>query len=119
MNPIIFWVLFVLLALTAIWKLLRRNHAYVEDHEYLQLLSFTEWKQTKKLQKEMQKLKGGSVEFIEVLHALRRLEEQGLTEHKDSVDDDGQIREFRRVSGGKRAPSQPTENVPDLVLQPA
>lgn len=96
--------LYIALALILVWKFLRRNHAEVDKYEYLEVLSYTEWKAGRTIRKELEKLKGGYLGGVEVYHNLAELAEEGLVEFRDLEDEDGKLREFRKKPGGRRTP---------------
>lgn len=89
-------------------KLFCRRHAVVGRYDYLYVLSFTEWKAGRQVKIEMEQKHHGWLSYSDVYLALRKLEEDGLVEHRDELEDfedDGQViklprRDFRKKPGG-------------------
>ena len=106
----------IVIILILIWKLLTRNHAYVEMDEYLDVLSFTEWKTVRQIKKDLQRIKGGYLNNREVIANLCKLEDEGLIERRVTVGGlDGTMtkkHEFRRKPGGRK------EKLPDIIPEP-
>lgn len=69
--------------LLLIWKLAaRRKHANVQKCDYLDVLSYQVWKPGRNIKRELEKMMGGRLSYVEVYEALASLEEDGLVERK-------------------------------------
>ena len=73
---------FIFLILILLWKFLMRKHAVVGTYDYLEVLSYHVWKPGRQIKKEMEKLKGGWLSYVEVYQALAHLEDEGFVERR-------------------------------------
>lgn len=97
--------------------LLTRKHACVDQYEYLEVLSLTQWKQGATIKTELEKLKGGYLTMLEIYVNLSKLEDGGLIERRNILYEEimgmtvGPIPEFRKKPGGRRAPPEKREAI--------
>lgn len=113
------WVVSVACVLIGIYKFITRWFVDVDKYEWLDILDYEQWKRGRDLCHEMEELKGGWISYATVYIAMDHLEEEGLVEHKDSSDEHGPLREFRKKSGGRRVrrdkPLETPRTVPKFV----
>lgn len=114
----------VLLVLILLWKFLMRKHAVVETYDYLEVLSYHIWKRGRQIKKEIENIKNGWLNDVEVYQALSNLEDEGLVErrHVDEEVDEVKITEFRLTSSGIRRKHEYEESEAmrtSLVARPA
>lgn len=74
----------------------------ISDYQFLDALSFSEWRKGREVAKRLEKMYGGHMSYGRLYTTLSRLEEEGLVEHREGKDDCGPWKEFRKIGGGKR-----------------
>ncbi|MDP1694054.1 MAG: helix-turn-helix transcriptional regulator [Candidatus Woesearchaeota archaeon] len=80
--------------------------------EIYSVLSFTEWKNGRAIKEELDKFhkvedrRFRQVSYGSLYTKLRRLVEEGWAEVRDSEDEDGRIREYKRYTGKLRIPDK-------------
>jgi hypothetical protein len=127
MNPVLFWMIGGAIIFALIIIVAYSDHAKVDRYEYLEVLSFTEWKSGRDIKLELEKRNNGWLGYGEVYINLSHLQEEGLVERQtvtEILECDGRMKtirvaEFRRKSGGRRKPETEEKTPGGLVLEPA
>jgi len=117
----VLWIFFGIFAgTTFVWKFLHRKQAIVDRYEYLEILSFQEWKAGRLIKKEMEGLKGGWIDSGTFYIDLYLLEEEGLVERRlvSNISPGPDLHEFRKKIGGKRKKREETRPFFSPVFQP-
>jgi hypothetical protein len=101
-----------------------RHLAEISKYEYLELLSFTEWKSDRQIKEEMFAIKGGWITVLHVNHAMMLLLDEDLVEISGTDDPTGINKTliiYRRKShgGGIRDPEEDDETEMDFIFKPA
>lgn len=94
----------VIITIILLWKFLRRKYVSVDKYEYIELMSFEEWKPGLRIRKEMEAKKSGLIDAGTFYIRMMELEEEGLIERRMIEDEPSQIVlcNFRKKKGGRR-----------------
>lgn len=79
------WTLYLMIGVSVLLAVITyatRTYVYVEAFEYLQVLSYHEWKSVRDIRHEMQKIKGGRINPGSVYDALEFLKSEGCVESR-------------------------------------
>lgn len=104
MNKL-WWLWIVSLTVYFLWKFIHRNNAVVDRYEYLEIMSFQEWKLGRLIKKEMEKKKSGWIDSGIFYISMMELEDEGLIERRlgeSMYPGTLSPHEFRKKIGGKR-----------------
>ncbi len=79
-----------------------RHRGGLSIYDYMTVLRTTEWKAGRQVQRDMLRYFRVNLSYGTLYTDMRRLEEEGFVESKDSETRAGLVREFRLTNGGLR-----------------
>ena len=103
--PTLFWITLILIIIIVLYLFALFCRGKATDDDYLEVLSYTEWKSGWTIHTELESLLGKSVSLSSFYVTLLRLTREGLVEKRGSQDKDGPLLEFRKIrnrGGGRR-----------------
>jgi hypothetical protein len=104
-HPILFWITLILAIIISLYLFVLFSRGVATDDDYLEVLSFTEWKSGWTIHSELENLLGKSVSLSSFYVTLLRLTREGFVEKREINNEDGPTLEFRKIrnrGGGRR-----------------
>lgn len=101
MNSTLLLLVIGAVVVVGIWKLLEPRVRKPSENDYLNVLSFIEWKAGRTVHLELETLIDGTVPVCQFYRDLHRMEDEGWVEHREGVDENSIFKLFRRTSNDK------------------
>ncbi len=104
-NPFVFWTTLVIFIIASFNLIVLLCRGRATDDHYLEVLSFTEWKNGETIMLELEHLLGESISISDLYVTLHRLTCEGIVEKRESHSEGELVLEFRKIknkSGGRR-----------------